>query len=75
LNDEVLQRMRTTEQQWRKTLGADAVAGDFIGRTGWRRISEVWPANEEPDIDEAIEVAARLADYVIALEPARRATT
>ncbi len=74
LNDEVLRRMRTTEKKWRKTLGEAAVAGDFIGRAGWRRVSEVWPATEAPDIDEAIEVAARLADYVIALEPARRNT-
>ena len=66
--------MQTTEKKWRKTLGDAAVAGDFIGRAGWQRISEVWPANEKPDIDEAIEVAARLADYVIALEPARRST-
>ena len=72
LNDAVLQQMRSTEATWRRTLGDEAVAGDFIGRKGWRRISEVWPANETPDIDEAIEVAARLADYVIALEPARR---
>lgn len=72
LNDAVLERVRATEAEWRIALGDAAVAGDFIGRTGWRRVSEVWPANETPDIDEAIEVAARLADYVIALEPARR---
>ena len=72
LNEAVLQRMRRTEAKWRRALGDEAVAGDFIGRAGWRRISEVWPTNETPDIDEAIEVAARLADYVIALEPARR---
>lgn len=72
LNDAVLERVRTTEMKWRAALGDAAVAGDFIGRAGWRRISEVWPANETPDIDEAIEVAARLADYVMALEPARR---
>ena len=71
MNDAVLQRLQTTEKKWRKTLGDTAFAGDFIGRAGWRRISEVWPAHESPDIDEAIEVAARLADYVIALEPAR----
>lgn len=75
LNDAVLERVRTTEAKWRVALGDTAVAGDFIGRAGWRRISEVWPASETPDIDEAIEVAARLADYVIALEPARRAST
>ena len=74
LNDAVLQRLRAAEATWRPVLGDDAVASDFIGRAGWRRISEVWPANETPDIDEAIEVAARLADYVNAIEPARRAT-
>ena len=74
LNDAVLQRLLAAEATWRKVLGDEAVAGDFIGRAGWRRISEVWPANETPDIDEAIEVAARLADYVNAIEPARRAT-
>ena len=74
LNDAVLQRLLAAEATWRRVLGDEAVAGDFIGRAGWRRISEVWPANETPDIDEAIEVAARLADYVNAIEPARRAT-
>jgi hypothetical protein len=72
-NDEVLQRLLGVEQVWRAELGDDAVAGDFIGRAGWRRISELWPAPDAEVIDEAIEAAARLADYVIALEPVRRA--
>lgn len=72
LNDAVLQRLMAAEATWRKVLGDEAVAGDFIGRAGWRRISELWPAPETPDIDEAIEVAARLADYVNAIQPARR---
>jgi hypothetical protein len=74
MNDEVLRRLLGVEPVWRPELGDDAVAGDFIGRAGWRRISEVWPAPDSEVIDEAIEAAARLADYVIALEPARRAT-
>jgi hypothetical protein len=73
-NDEVLRRLVAAEAQWRPELGDDAVAGDFIGRAGWRRISEVWPAPDAEIIDEAIEAAARLADYVIALEPLRRST-
>jgi hypothetical protein len=73
-NDEVLRRLLGAEPVWRPELGDDAVAGDFIGRAGWRRISEVWPAPDAEVIDEAIEAAARLADYVIALEPVRRAT-
>jgi hypothetical protein len=74
-NDEVLQHLLAVEQVWRIELGDDAVAGDFIGRAGWRRISEVWPAPNADVIDEAIETAARLADYVIALEPVRRTTS
>jgi hypothetical protein len=74
LNDAVLQRLLAAEAVWRPELGEVAVAGDFIGRDGWRRISEVWPAPDSMVIDEAIEAAARLADYVIALEPVRRAT-
>lgn len=78
-NDEVLRRLLAAEQVWRPELGDEAVAGEFIGRAGWRRISEVWPAPDDGaidgGIDEAIEAAARLADYVIALEPVRRAAT
>ena len=74
-NDEVLRRLLAVEDEWRPGLGDDAVAGDFIGRSGWRRISEVWPPPDSAAIDEAIEAAARLADYVIALEPVRRATS
>ena len=71
-NDEVLHRLLAAESVWRPELGDEAVAGDFIGRAGWRRISEVWPAPDSVVVDEAIEAAARLADYVIALEPVRR---
>ncbi len=74
-NDEVLRRLLAVEPLWRPQLGDDAVAGDFIGRAGWRRISEVWPAPDSAVIDEAIEAAARLADYVIALEHVRRTTS
>jgi hypothetical protein len=73
-NDEVLARLLAAESTWRPGLGDDAVAGEFIGRSGWRRISEVWPAPDPAVIDEAIETAARLADYAIALEPVRRAS-
>jgi hypothetical protein len=56
---------------WRDQLGSDAVAGDFLGNTVWQRISEVWK-EPEPDPEVAIEAAARLAEYVHTLEPARR---
>ena len=71
-NEEVLRRLLAVESKWRPELGDEAVAGEFIGRSGWRRISEVWPPPDSDFIDEAIEAAARLADYVIALEPVRQ---
>lgn len=74
-NDAVLRRLLAAESEWRAELGEEAEAGAFIGRTGWRRISEVWPAPDADVVDEAIEAAARLADYVIALEPVRRAAS
>ena len=54
-------------------LGADAAAGAFIGADRWRRISELWDPPDPDDPEAVIEIAARLADYVDALEPARRA--
>jgi hypothetical protein len=73
-NSEVVRRLVAADSAWRKQLGNEAEAGEFIGRAGWQRISEVWPAPAGDDVDEAIEAAARLADYVRALEPVRRRT-
>lgn len=72
MNDALLEHLLELEPTWRPELGDEAVAGDFIGRPGWQRISEVWPAPELDDADAAIETAARLADYAIAIEPLRR---
>jgi hypothetical protein len=71
-NEEVLQRLCAKERTWRKTLGDAPEAGVFIGAETWRRISEVWEPPDPDDIDAAIEVAARLGDYVFAIEPIRR---
>ena len=71
-NDKVVARLAAREKQWRKLLGDDAVLGPFLGRADtWRRLSEVWP---DPDLDDptlAMEVGARLIDYLNAVEPAR----
>ena len=72
-NDAVLARLLAAEVEWRPDLGVEAVAGPFIGADHWRRVSEVWQAPDPDDPETAIEIAARLADYVIALEPVRRA--
>ena len=57
------------KRTWRQTLGKAPEAGVFIGAETWRRISEVWEPPDPDDIDAAIEVAARLGDYVFAIEP------
>lgn len=71
-NDEVLGALLRNESVWRPELGDEAVAGEFIGSDVWRRVSELWEPPDDDDVDAAIEVAARLADYVTVLEPLRR---
>lgn len=72
-NEAVLGRLLDAEHVWRRELGDEPEAGVFIGADRWRRISEVWEEPDPEDVDAAIEIAARLADYVSALEPLRRA--
>ncbi len=72
-NQAVLDRLVAAEATWREQLGSEAEAGMFLGADRWRRISEVWEAPDPDDPESSIEVAARLADYVIAIEPLRRA--
>jgi hypothetical protein len=74
LNDAAIQPLIEAETTWRAALGDEPVTGEFLGRPGWRRVSECWPVPEFDDVDAAIEVAARLADYITALEPLRRAS-
>jgi hypothetical protein len=71
-NEAVLARLLDEERAWRRELGDEPEAGAFIGADRWRRISEMWEAPDPDDIDAAIEVATRLADYVSVLEPLRR---
>ena len=71
-NETVLARLLDEERVWRRELGEEPEAGAFIGADRWRRISEIWEAPDPDDIDAAIEVATRLADYVSVLEPLRR---
>ena len=72
-NEEALAVLVAGERSWRKVVGDEAECGAFLGRArNWRRVSETWP---DPDLDDpalGFEVAARLTDYVLGLEPVLR---
>jgi hypothetical protein len=73
-NERILKELLGREKRWRRTLGDDAVAGPFIDdRHGWQRLSETWPDPDLGDPELAMDLAARLTDYISALEPLRRA--
>jgi hypothetical protein len=72
-NEAVLARLLATEKRWRKEIGKEAEAAVFLGRAQhWRRVSETWPDPDLGDPELAFEIAARLTDYITALEPIRR---
>jgi hypothetical protein len=74
-NEKVLAGLVKQQKRWRRVLGDEAVAGDFLGRTDdWKRVSETWPDPDLSDPDLGFELATRLLDYVTALEPVRRST-
>ena len=73
-NAAALACLTAQEKRWRKALGEEAVAGPFLGtRDDWRRVSETWPDPDLGEEDLAFELAARLTDYITALEPILRA--
>lgn len=74
-NEAVLAHLVGGERGWRKALGPAPVAGGFLGHDGWARVSEVWLDPDLSDEDLGVELAARLTDYVEALEPSVRSWT
>jgi hypothetical protein len=70
-NQQAIDTLMATEKKWRKELGAEAEVAPFYGADQWRRISEAWiePDLEDPEL--AFELASRMVDYLIALEPRR----
>jgi hypothetical protein len=71
-NELALKQLAAEERRWRKALGREPVAGAFIDdRNGWQRVSETWPDPDLGDPELPMELAARLADYITALEPLR----
>jgi hypothetical protein len=73
-NEAVISTLVRSEGSWRRQLGTEALVGTFLGRAEhWRRISEVWPDPDMSDPELVFELAARLNDYLTALEPSRKA--
>lgn len=71
-NEQALARLLRGEARWRKVLGPEAVAGQFIDdQRGWRRLSETWPDPDLSDPELPLELATRLTDYIVSLEPLR----
>ena len=72
-NDAVIDHLRGRERTWRKRLGEEAEIAPFLGKADvWRRISETWPDPDLTDPALVLEVATRLTDYVVSIEPVRR---
>jgi hypothetical protein len=64
--------LQGAERRWRRVLGPEAIAAPFLAdRHGWQRLSETWADPDLGDPELAFEVAARLTDYITALEPLR----
>jgi hypothetical protein len=72
-NEEVIAHLLGCEDCWRPVIDDEVVARPFLGRPDvWRRLSETWPEPDLSDADLALELAARLIDYVTSLELVRR---
>jgi len=71
-NEATIAGLVKRERTWRKTLGQDAVVGEFLGRDTWRRISETWPDPDLSDPELVLELGTRLTDYITVIEPLRR---
>lgn len=76
-NRAVLDRLAApaAARRWRRALGEGPEAAGFLGRRAgeWTRLSETWADPDLRDPDLAFELAARLTDYVMALQPLLRA--
>ncbi len=71
-NEAELKVLTAQEKKWRKQLGKEATAGEFFDADVWRRLSDVWFDPDLHDSETPFEIASRLADYLLILEPIRR---
>lgn len=72
INVDVVARLVDHEAAWRSVLGDQPQVDSFFGAQNWRRVSEAWiePDLEDPEL--AFEIAARLVDYLVVIEAARK---
>jgi len=69
-NQETLDKVLKTRKSWTKVLGTTPEAGEFLGNSDWRRLSEVWMNIDPDEPDLAFELASRLVDYLEAVQGA-----
>ena len=72
-NDDAIAPLLAQQAAWRSELGTEPEIDEFLGRTGWRRVSETWLDPDLADPELCFELADRLAHYLESLEPHRRA--
>jgi hypothetical protein len=68
-NVAILVGLESRQNTWREILGDPAEAGIFYDAPDWRRVSEAWIEPDLDDPDLAFEVASRLVDYLMAIQP------
>ena len=73
VNRATLDALVAEERRWRRALGDEPVAGGFLGRPrDWTRLSETWADPDLSDPELPFELAVRLTDYLMALQPLLR---
>ena len=71
-NQATLHHLLEHAPAWRSRLGDEPEAGPFLGMEEWARVSEIWEPPDPDDPETPMEIAARLTDYVDAIEPVRQ---
>ena len=74
-NAAILDVFDAAKTSWRRELGEETESGTFLGNDTWRRVSDVWLEPEVDDPELGFEIASRLVDYLMVLEPIRQATS
>lgn len=68
-NQQALDQVLKAKKSWKNVLGTSPEAGEFLGNSDWRRLSEVWMDVEPDEPELAFEVASRLVDYIESVQP------